>query len=310
MKCQDDSLVANNTRLRKGLLFGEGIVDEGSKSLLDAGLHNNVNLTLELGKRPFADIITLKICRVEGNDTDAKSNPSYQGMRKPAIDMEVETSSTIHSLKDRIGCELLNLEPGWSDWTLTTAHDFDGIIHKNGNDKSNNIVDVIARSPKHHFRLRKTDWLGEAGDILPEVNDKGELVTVDTIGLQVGSLVLFEHGDVPIKGMLRFNLFLWTLNPVAIIPSDTDKKKESSNVHDDVEIVEKPTVVEAIENQRKQYLVALGSVTFHESKALFDLQRKVFELLTQLKSDTTKLLDEGITILSNKCLIIYPDTSN
>jgi hypothetical protein len=54
--------------------------------------------------------------------------------------------------------------------------------------------------------------MNEACDLLLEINEKtNELLTIQDCGLKNNDVLLFEEGFLPLKGQLKFQVFLFLL---------------------------------------------------------------------------------------------------
>jgi hypothetical protein len=259
---------------------------------------------VELGKKPRPDIIDLRVMDVSGNDPDAKFNPLIPGTRGPQVLLvQIPLNTPIKLLKEMIGCRIHGFPPGWTD------SDADNELESGAN-TGQDSTSINFSFAGLRYRLRRTNWQDEAGDLLLEKGDKGELLTIASVGLQTDTLLLFEEGDLPVRGMQTFTLFLWIPSPsydkteseisqstVASFSSEVGHTvaaksgvngKDKTKMDDDEVIVmdtpPKPRIIEIIENQRLQHLLRIGSIKCHEDKTLLDLQQVVYESLLSSSS--------------------------
>jgi hypothetical protein len=173
------SWVAEASRLRTGLNIGDGLLTAESLSITDAGLMEGAALSLELTSTTLAadDVVTLRYCHVTGNDIAVKHNPKQPGSRGSECTIEVKNGDTLQLAREKM---------------LEASE-----------------VRVVGSCP--HTRLRGTNWAGECGELLEEMDvETNELVTVgEAISsgkLKAGDLLLVEEGRVPIKGHLNIKV--------------------------------------------------------------------------------------------------------
>ena len=158
-------------------MAGDGLLTKEGLSVTDCGLAEGSALSLELSSLPTDDIITLRLCVVVGNDIATKHNPARAGTRGKEVSVQVMTGDALGSVREKV----LAMDE----------------------------IRVYENSP--HTRLRGTNWAGECGELLEELDsDTGGCITVgdaiDSGKLKPGDLLLIEEGRVPIKGILNIKV--------------------------------------------------------------------------------------------------------
>ena len=187
--------------------IGENVADDEEKTLAEFGLHDSCTLFLELGKVASSQRITLHAAAITGNDvTTVKVNPYQPGKRSAEVVLDVSPVSTVRDLRDRLGCLFHNLSPGWTLASPVSSQEQSANAMVESNQST-------THAPNPSFRLRRATLLGDGDTLLFEVGSKGEALTLTAAEISTGSMVLLEEGEVPIKGLLSFSLFLWSVVP-------------------------------------------------------------------------------------------------
>jgi len=196
------------------------VADNEEKTLAEFNLHDNCTLFLELSKEASSKKITIRAVAVVGNDTTiVKVNPNKPGKRSSEIALEVSPVTSVRDLRDRLGCLFYNLSPGWTHVSPSLPS---GATTVTSAGQSTN-----ADSTKPSYRLCKTTLLDESESLLFEVGAKGEDLTLEAVGITSDSLLLLEEGEVPVKGLLSFSLFLWSQVPFKSVEMMSDNMSES-----------------------------------------------------------------------------------
>ena len=174
-----EACVADVSRLRSGLHKGDGLLTKEALSISEAGLVEGAALTLEITSLPNDDVIPLRFCKVAGNDRGSKYNPLQPGVRSAEATLDVLGTEELSSVRERMLCFTEGFLPS-PDTDMDTCH----------------------------TRLRLTNWAGESGDLLEELDsESGAALTIhDAINsglVKPGDLLLVEEGRVPIKGHLH-----------------------------------------------------------------------------------------------------------
>jgi hypothetical protein len=234
------------------------IYDE-TLQVYESGLHDGAVVTLELSKPNTTANLSLKVTHVVGNSHEFKNTMSEAGVTVREIELNVSMKESVTNLRDLLGVMFCNYVPGWSS------------------------------DSQYYHRLRKTTLLGDPSELITEVDEKGDHVLLESCGLESSTMIRFEDGHLPIKGMNTYKLFLWSKNSFpsktsSILCSETSKStslKSLPNDTDEVQILEtkaesQEKILQEIENKRSSHLLSLGEVTCHEDKTVTDLHELVY----------------------------------
>ena len=157
--------------------------------------------------------------------------------------------------------------------------------------------------------------------MITEVDDKGNLLTLENSGISDESTIIFEEGDLPKKGRLLFKIYLWRQNPILKPEESTSKNprihenhvttttttavgtheenieivassSSSSTTTSDNNIVNETAVVvdeEAnfllLEASKKKHLYPCGEIIRNDDDKLIDLQQAIFQMISTLPLD-------------------------
>eukprot|EP01034_Spumella_vulgaris_P022855 gene22855-29029_t len=255
-----------STRLRTGMSRGESVLADETVVISSAasGVKSHSVVYLERGAKPAPDSITLNIRHVSGNSLAFQYEPSQCGTCVHEIELEVLLSESVRSLRDRLGVALCGYTEGWSGRD-EDPRSVEQIEVKNEEDGEGE-EDVFKG-----LRLRRTTWMKELADLLPEVGDKGSLpLTVGEAGLRGGDTLQLEDGRLPVKGQITLQIFVWR--------NDGHSRVEDvSATSSDCDLDLNP--VEIASKRRLACLVRVGVLDCMEDGLLVDFQAQVLELL-------------------------------
>lgn len=163
-------------------------------SIIGASLTDSSSLSLEL--IPTCEehkILQLKYCVVYGNDRHPKHNPTMPGRRSQEYHIEVSSSTTVKSLKYQF-----------------LHHYRANMSAADANLESHQTAYVDIEKRIENLRVRLTNWAGECGELMEELNDESKEsyeYTLAEISFNPAYLLLLEEGKYPLKGILYVKVY-------------------------------------------------------------------------------------------------------
>lgn len=251
---------------------GDGVLADENVSLEASDLRDGSALSLELLKTEIESDVTIRFCKVIGNDRRPKFNPMQSGTRFEEKELSIKNNEKIFDIKLRM------LADCWG---------------------SEVTDDVITNT-----RLRLTNWAGECGELLPEIDINGENITVAAAFklniFKAGDLLLLEEGKIPINGVREFKvsfhmvilcklyhdfcpslqIFLWHNE------NDTSLPQSSSNPESDiiefVGLKESGVLVHPERAAKRNAMLSyIGDIETHEDSLLSEFYESCYTLVQE-----------------------------
>jgi len=171
------------TRLRFGAAHGGDLLNVEDKNVDENKVEDGFRLVLERGVVAGEGEVTVKICVVTGNDPNPKWSPLRPGTRGTVVELTVSEHITVQILKEE-ACAIAGLDGGEAGGR----------------------------------RLRFTNWLEEAGELVPEVQEVGfgeplSYLSLKEAGLPSPDVLLLEEGRTPRAGEVMLHITAWLPSP-------------------------------------------------------------------------------------------------
>lgn len=309
------------TRLRTGPCKGENLLDDERKTIYDFGLTSKSSIFIEQGKPPQQDMLMLKVTLVEGNDRNPKYNSTQPGIFSSEIEIEVPFTFSVTALKELIGSQLLpqRLSEGWT-FQETSRRDpiaIKPILKISSLESEEEASEGDSEVLYNAYRLRMSNWQRDAGDLIDEVDELGEVITLkNAAGLVNGSMIFFEEGLTPPKGMISHKICLWFKELLAesfeemtyawasaLVPSNEivviDRDVETTTVKE-----ENIKTLINIHNSRSRYALVLGSINCYKGVKLREFQQATYELLQSQANRIAELIPNFISPVQYDYLLL------
>eukprot|EP01038_Epipyxis_sp_PR26KG_P009755 gene9755-13124_t len=272
------------TKLRCDSDKAVGLLEDESLSLVDAKLKNGIRLFLEKSNKPtFSSSITLTVILVQGNNTHVKYDINKSGNRIKEIELVVDINDTIQSIRDKIGCDLMNYP---SNWTQLSLVDMQGLCNDSNDNSANNVY--------VGHRLRRTNWLKEAMDIIYEGDIANQLFeTISSQSLRHGDTVLFEDGVLPVKGQVSIEIFIWNNNPNNNNEETNPILIKNGNIDQlgSIGVESNAMDVTTYHYKKKQkFLIPLKLLTMQDDNTVMELYEKVYEALLEKNEELQQIM--------------------